>query len=67
MQFNSVTEVCQRLRIGRSTLYERINRGEVAVTKIGSRTLIAEGEIEKLIEVGTRRIEPASRRSGGAR
>lgn len=36
----TINEACQRLRIGRSTLYELIASGDVPAVKIGSRRLL---------------------------
>lgn len=44
-----IPDACNRLGIGRSTLYELIKAGEVRVIKIGSRSLIPEADLQKLI------------------
>jgi len=46
---SSVPEACRRLSIGRSMFYELVKRGEVRVIRIGSRTLVPESELEKLV------------------
>jgi len=50
---NSIPEACQKAHIGRSTLYSLIKKGAIKVTKIGSKTLITDDEIARLIAAGT--------------
>ena len=45
-----IPDACRRLGIGRSSLYELIRTGEVRTIKIGSRTLIPEAELLKVID-----------------
>mgnify|MGYP001807801167 CR=1 FL=1 len=60
MNLVSVSDTCTRLGISRSTLYELIAKGDIAVLKIGSRTLIGEDELARFIaaaaEAGKRRV-----------
>lgn len=44
-----IPDACRRLGVGRSSLYELIKAGEVKTIKIGSRTLIPEAELQKVI------------------
>jgi len=46
----TIKVACQRLGIGRTTLYELIKAGELRTIKIGSRTLIPDEDQRKLIE-----------------
>lgn len=52
-----IPDACRRLGIGRSTLYELIKAGELRTVKIGSRTLIPEADLQKVI---TSRLEVAA-------
>ena len=45
-----IPEACGRLGIGRSSLYALIKSGEIRTIKIGSRTLIPEAELLKVID-----------------
>jgi excisionase family DNA binding protein len=47
---NSIAETCERLSIGRTTLHSLINQGRLKAFKLGSKTLIPESEIERLVE-----------------
>ncbi|MGV8959360.1 MAG: helix-turn-helix transcriptional regulator [Stenotrophomonas sp.] len=44
-----IPEACNRLGIGRSMLYVLIKAGEVRPLKIGTRTLIPEADLQKVI------------------
>lgn len=44
-----IPEACQRLGVGRTVLYELIKAGEIRVFKIGTRTLVPEAELQKVI------------------
>jgi len=46
----TVPVACQRLGVGRTTIYELIKAGELRTLKIGSRTLIPDEDQRKLIE-----------------
>ena len=46
---SSVPEACRRLGIGRTMFYELVKHDEVRVIRIGSRTLVPESELQKLI------------------
>lgn len=46
---NKIPDACRRLGIGRTVLYELIKSGEVRTIKIGTRTLIPEAELQKVI------------------
>lgn len=44
-----IPEAAALLGIGRSTVYELIATGEIAVVRIGRRTLIAQVELERYV------------------
>ena len=47
---HQLPRAAQIIGISRSLLYELIKRGELAVVKIGRRTLIADGDLRALID-----------------
>jgi len=52
-----VPEAVKRLGgISNWTLYSWISKGKIQVVKIGSRSMIAEAELTRLIKLGTRPI-----------
>lgn len=46
---SSVPDACRRLGIGRTMFYDLVKRDEVRVIRIGTRTLVPESELQKLI------------------
>jgi excisionase family DNA binding protein len=54
----TVEETIQRLRIGRTTIHELVQRGELASIKIGRRRLFTETAIAAFIQ---RKLEEAAR------
>jgi excisionase family DNA binding protein len=46
---SSVPEACRRIGIGRTMFYELVKHGDVRVIRIGSRTLVPESELQKLV------------------
>ena len=44
-----IPDACNRLGIGRSMLYELIKAGELRTIKIGTRTLVPEADLQKII------------------
>ena len=46
---NQIPEVCKRLGIGRTLVYELIKKGKLRTIKLGSRTLVPESELHRLI------------------
>jgi excisionase family DNA binding protein len=46
---NQIPEVCRRLGIGRSLLYELFKSGEIRTIKIGGRTLVPESELRRYV------------------
>ena len=44
-----IPDACNRLGIGRSMLYELIKSGEIRTVKIGTRTLVPEADLQKVI------------------
>lgn len=46
---HQIPDVCDRLGVGRSTVFELIKTGELASVKIGRRRLVAESAIAEYI------------------
>ena len=46
---NTINDSCSRLGIGRTLLYDLIKQGKLRPIKLGSRTLIPESELQRLI------------------
>ena len=46
---HSIPAACERLGIGRTTIYELIKAGELRPFKIGRKTLIPESDLVRLI------------------
>ena len=46
---NTIQDSCSRLGIGRTLLYDLIKQGRLRPIKLGSRTLIPESELQRLI------------------
>ena len=44
--FVSVPEACDLLRIGRSSFYEAVYRGEICIRKAGKRSLVAVADLQ---------------------
>jgi excisionase family DNA binding protein len=53
MKLLTVKEACERLRISRATLYNLAKQGKIAFVKIGGKSLVREGDIDRLIAEGT--------------
>lgn len=51
----TVNEATEALGIGRTTIYELIKGGELAVVKIGTRTIIRRKDLDALLDRNTRR------------
>lgn len=45
----NVPEACERLRIGKTRLYQILNAGQIKAVRIGKRTLIPSMSIEEFI------------------
>lgn len=46
----SIPDACEQLGgMGRSTFYQEVGKGRIAVVKIGSRTFVARSEIERYV------------------
>lgn len=45
----SIPEACEKLRIGRTRLYQILNAGQIKAVRIGKRTLIPGDSIEEFI------------------
>lgn len=46
---HSVTAACERLSVGKTTIYELIKAGEIRPFKIGRKTLIPEMDLQQVI------------------
>jgi excisionase family DNA binding protein len=46
---NQIPDVCRRLGIGRTLLYEIIKSGQIRTIKIGNRTLVPESELCRFV------------------
>lgn len=46
---HSVTAACERLGVGKTTIYELIKAGEIRPFKIGRKTLIPENDLLRVI------------------
>ena len=47
---NQINDVCRRLGIGRTLVYDLIKQGRLRPIKLGTRTLIPESELQRLID-----------------
>jgi excisionase family DNA binding protein len=68
MKLLSIKEACDRLSIGRTSLYALIAAGDIVTRKIGRRTLINEETLESFVrsaEKGGPRHTPAASRFEG--
>jgi excisionase family DNA binding protein len=45
----SINEAADRIGVGRTTLYQLVNAGELRLVKLGSRSLIIAAELEALL------------------
>ncbi len=52
--FYTVSEFVERTRLGRTSIYGMIVRGELAAAKISGRTLIPASEMDRLLATATR-------------
>lgn len=46
----TIAEARKRLKVSRATLYNLIRAGKLALVKVGKRSLVPEGALERLIE-----------------
>ena len=46
---NTITDSCSRLGIGRTLMYDLLKQGKLQSIKLGTRTLIPETELQRLI------------------
>ena len=46
----SVMDAAKRLGVGRTTLYQLIDNGEIRVFKLGSRTLVPQSELVAFVQ-----------------
>lgn len=49
----TVTEAARLLRVGRSTAYVMVRRGDIPVVRLGRRLLVPRDALIKLLEAGT--------------
>jgi excisionase family DNA binding protein len=54
MRLLTIKEACERLRVSRATLYNLVKKGDLALIKIGGKSLIGEPVIERLITQAAR-------------
>ena len=45
-----IKNACQRVGLGRTAFYALISSGEIRTFKIGTRTLVPESELQKLVD-----------------
>jgi excisionase family DNA binding protein len=63
----SIKEVCDLLSIGRTTLYTLIGQGDLAVLKVGRRTLVSAKSLDVFIEsVEGKKRGPCDHKNSGA-
>jgi len=60
---NTINDSCIRLGIGRTLMYALIKQGKLRSIKLGTRTLIPESELQRLI--AEQLTQATKRRSGG--
>jgi len=60
---NSITNSCSRLGIGRTLMYDLLKQGKLRAIKLGTRTLIPETELQRLI---AEQLERSAKRSSEA-
>lgn len=66
-KFYTVPEVCDILQIKRSTFYNRVGDGSLAITKIGKLTRVSEEDLRHFIEGCTvSRAQGSDDQSGAA-
>ena len=46
----SLAEVCERTRLGRTTIYSEINSGRLKIVKVGRRTLVTQAALTAWLE-----------------
>jgi excisionase family DNA binding protein len=66
---HTIAEACARSGIGRTTIYELINTGQLLARKRGRRTLILADDLRQCLEALPRikvKPEPASKREGAS-
>lgn len=56
-RYITVSDVAKYMSIGRSTIYEMINRGEIPATRIGRRVLIHRKHFLAFLEENTVKIQ----------
>ena len=54
---STIPDTCRRLGIGRTLVYDLIKQGKLRPIKLGTRTLIPESELQRLI---TEQLESAA-------
>jgi len=59
-----IRDAATALGIGRSTLYELIKDGEIAIVKVGSRTLITATELAGFLDRGAGGVDALDQSSG---
>jgi len=59
----SIRDAATALGIGRTTLYRLIQDGQLAVVKVGARTLIPAGSLVVILDRGAGRVDEAGQSS----
>ncbi len=49
-QLLTIPEVCQRLGVGRSWVYQRINRGQIPSVRLGGNLRVKQKDLEEYVE-----------------
>lgn len=55
-----IPDACQRIGVGRSSLYELIKSGDLKTVRIAGRTLIPESELQRLVTDAVARAEASA-------
>lgn len=53
---HTIPDAAEMLGVGRSTLYNLISAGEIKAVKVGRRTLIPQGELERYVRSLTKAV-----------
>jgi excisionase family DNA binding protein len=68
--FYTISDTCRLLSVGRTKLYELIGTGEIPVRKLGKKSLIAAGDLDRwadrLPALPVKHTDQANVKAGGA-
>lgn len=56
---HAVPDACRRIGVGRTKLYQLLEAGEIRAIKIGTKTLIPDSELQRLVADRLARAEAA--------